>query len=81
MARAFGWEGTASGWPTVVRRSGTRIVDISTPNDNYAEIAGARVGKAVICGKPLGISVNYAVRGIAVSGTQGFAGHPSPTGR
>lgn len=67
MARAFGWEETASDWRAVVARPDIDLVDICTPGDSHAEIAiaAARAGKIVLCEKPLANTVRDAERMLA----------------
>lgn len=58
-AHQLGWSQSSTDWRDVVSDPDIDIVDITTPNDTHAEIAieAARHGKAVICEKPLGMSV------------------------
>jgi predicted dehydrogenase len=59
-ARArLGWEHSSTNWRAVVRDPEIDIIDICTPNDSHAEIAieAARNKKAILCEKPLAISV------------------------
>lgn len=61
-ADTFGWETPVTDWRDVVNDPTIDIVDITTPNDTHAEIAiaAARAGKAVICEKPLAMTVPEA---------------------
>lgn len=67
MARAYGWDETASDWRDVVGRPDIDVVDVSTPGDSHAEIAiaAARAGKIVLCEKPLANTVKDAERMLA----------------
>jgi predicted dehydrogenase len=67
MARAYGWEETATDWREVVARPDIDLVDICTPGDRHAEIAiaAARAGKVVLCEKPLANSVRDAEQMLA----------------
>ena len=62
MADTFGWETFATDWREVVNDPQIDIVDITTPNDSHAAIAiaAARAGKAVMCEKPLALTVAEA---------------------
>lgn len=55
----LGWESAATDWREVVADPEIDIIDIVTPNDSHAEIAiaAACAGKAILCEKPLGVSV------------------------
>ena len=55
----LGWDHTSTDWREVVNSPDIDIVDINTPNDSHAEIAiaAAKAGKAVLCEKPLGLTV------------------------
>lgn len=62
VARArdrFGWQNACTDWRDVVADPAIDIIDIATPNNTHAEIAiaAARAGKAVLCEKPLAVSV------------------------
>src|SRR5437868_2764014 len=63
-AKKLGWESSTTDWRTVIADRGIDIVDICTPNDLHAEIAiaAARVGKAILCEKPLAHDVREAER-------------------
>ena len=63
-ATQFGWEKCATDWRAVVNDPELDIIDISTPNDSHCEIAlaAARAGKAVLCEKPLALTVAEAKR-------------------
>ena len=58
-AARLGWEHTCADWRQVIDDPAIDIVDITTPNDTHAPIAiaAAAAGKAVLCEKPLGLSV------------------------
>jgi predicted dehydrogenase len=58
-AKLLGWESAATDWRRVVEDPEIDVVDISTPNNTHHEIAiaAARVGKAILCEKPLGLDV------------------------
>jgi len=58
-AEQLGWRRTSTDWRTVVADPEIDVVDICTPNDSHHEIAieAARHGKAILCEKPLALSV------------------------
>ncbi len=58
-AAQLGWAGTCTDWRQVIDDPEIDIVDITTPNNTHAPIAlaAAAAGKAVLCEKPLGMSV------------------------
>lgn len=58
-ARTFGWNHSATDWRKVVEDPEIDIIDVSTPTDSHAEIsiAAAKAGKAVICEKPMAMTV------------------------
>jgi len=55
----LGWAKASTDWREVVEDPSIDIIDVSTPNDTHAEIAiaAARAGKAVLCEKPLALTV------------------------
>ena len=55
----LGWATACTDWRQVIADPEIDLVDIATPNDSHAEIAiaAAAAGKAVLCEKPLGLSV------------------------
>ncbi|CAN5799874.1 Gfo/Idh/MocA family oxidoreductase [soil metagenome] len=55
----LGWEEAATDWREVIDDPEIDILDIVTPNDTHAEIAiaAAAAGKAILCEKPLAVSV------------------------
>lgn len=55
----LGWSEYSTDWREVVDRPDIDIIDICTANDTHAEIAiaAARAGKAVLCEKPLALTV------------------------
>ncbi len=61
-AETLGWAQTSTDWRDVVSDPAIDIIDITTPNDTHAEIAiaAAANGKAVLCEKPLAVSVAQA---------------------
>lgn len=61
-AESLGWENAETDWKRAVMDPEIHIVDICTPNDTHAEIAiaAARAGKAIVCEKPLALSVREA---------------------
>jgi predicted dehydrogenase len=63
-ARQLGWEEAATDWRAVITDPDIDIVDICTPNYSHLEIAlaAAAAGKAILCEKPLGLSVAEAER-------------------
>ena len=61
-AKMLGWEMPVYDWKSIVADQEIDIVDICTPNDSHAEIAiaAARVGKAILCEKPLARNLTEA---------------------
>jgi predicted dehydrogenase len=61
-AESLGWENAEIDWKRVVADPEIDIIDICTSNDTHAEIAiaAARAGKAILCEKPLALSVRQA---------------------
>lgn len=55
----LGWQKHSTDWREVVADPEIDIVDITTPNDSHAEIAiaAAKHGKAILCEKPLALTV------------------------
>jgi predicted dehydrogenase len=60
----FGWEKCETDWRAAVDDPEIDVIDITTPNDSHCEIALAAVaaGKAILCEKPLALSVAEAKR-------------------
>jgi predicted dehydrogenase len=56
FAENWGYESVETDWHKLVERKDIDLVDIASPNDTHAEIAiaAAKVGKMVLCEKPLG---------------------------
>jgi predicted dehydrogenase len=56
FAENWGYQSIETDWRALVQRSDIDLVDIASPNDTHAEIAvaAAKVGKMVLCEKPLG---------------------------
>lgn len=61
-AARLGWSHTATDWREVVANPEIDVVDVTTANDTHAEIsiAALRAGKAVLCEKPLALTVKEA---------------------
>jgi len=61
-ASQLGWDHAETDWRRVLANPDIDVVDISTGNDTHAEIAvaAAKAGKAVLCEKPLALSVKEA---------------------
>jgi predicted dehydrogenase len=61
-AKQFGWSHVSTDWRDVVANPEIDIIDINTANDTHAEIAiaAAKAGKAVLCEKPLAMTVKEA---------------------
>ncbi|MFQ3671342.1 MAG: Gfo/Idh/MocA family oxidoreductase [Verrucomicrobiia bacterium] len=61
-ARQLGWEKVSGDWREVVADPEIDIVDVTTANDTHAEIsiAALKAGKAVLCEKPLAVTVDEA---------------------
>jgi predicted dehydrogenase len=55
----LGWAKASTDWREVVADPSIDIIDITTPNDSHAEIAieAANQGKAILCEKPLAMTV------------------------
>ncbi len=58
-AHALGWESAATDWRALVDDPEIDIIDVVTPNDTHRDIcvAAAGAGKAILCEKPLALSV------------------------
>ena len=63
-AAQFGWEKCATDWRAVINDPEIDLIDITTPNDSHCEIAlaAAAAGKAILCEKPLALTVAEAKR-------------------
>ncbi|MEO6969821.1 MAG: Gfo/Idh/MocA family oxidoreductase, partial [Chthoniobacterales bacterium] len=61
-AAQFGWEKCATDWRAVINDPEIDLIDITTPNDSHCEIAlaAAAAGKAILCEKPLALTVAEA---------------------
>jgi len=61
-AAQLGWDQIATDWREVVADPEIDVIDICTPNDSHCAIAmaAAKAGKAILCEKPLGRSVDEA---------------------
>ncbi|HXZ31582.1 MAG TPA: Gfo/Idh/MocA family oxidoreductase [Terriglobales bacterium] len=61
-AAQWGWDETETDWQTVVARKDIDVVDVAVPNALHAPIAiaAAQAGKAVLCEKPLAVSLEEA---------------------
>lgn len=61
-AENLGWRHTSTNWREVVENPEIDIIDICTPNDSHCEIAlaAAAAGKAILCEKPLAMTVEQA---------------------
>jgi predicted dehydrogenase len=62
MADRWGWEETATDWRAVIDRNDIDAVDICLPNHMHGPvaIAAAQAGKAILCEKPLALSLAEA---------------------
>ncbi len=58
-ARTYGWQHVSTDWRDVVNNPEIDIIDVSTPTNSHSEIsiAAAKAGKAVLCEKPMAMSV------------------------
>lgn len=63
-AAQWGWDEIETDWQTVVARKDVDVVDIAVPNALHGPIAIAagQAGKAVLCEKPLAVSLKEAKR-------------------
>jgi predicted dehydrogenase len=61
-ARQLGWSNVSGDWREVIANPEIDIVDVTTANDTHAEIsiAALKAGKAVLCEKPLALTVAEA---------------------
>lgn len=68
-AGRLGWESTETDWSVLVQRDDVDLVDICTPGVDHAKIAIAalRVGKHVLCEKPLANNVAEAREMVAAA--------------
>jgi predicted dehydrogenase len=59
FAAKWGYEASTTNWHEVIDRRDIDVVDICVPNNVHAEIAiaAAKAGKAIVCEKPLALSV------------------------
>jgi myo-inositol 2-dehydrogenase/D-chiro-inositol 1-dehydrogenase len=64
FASNWGYESVEVDWRKLVERSDLDAIDIASPNNTHAEIAeaAASAGKMVFCEKPLGRTVEEALR-------------------
>src|SRR5437762_2760714 len=55
FAKKWGYESVETDWRRLVEREDIDAIDICTPNNSHAEIAiaAAKVGKMILCEKPL----------------------------
>ncbi len=63
----LGWLNASTNWKQVVSDPAIDIVDICTPNDSHCEIAieAAKHGKAILCEKPLAMTVSQGEKMVA----------------
>jgi len=61
-AQQLGWNHAETDWRKLISNPDIDVIDISTANDTHAEIAlaAARAGKAILCEKPLALTVKEA---------------------
>ncbi len=66
-AKQLGWEKSVTDWRELVADPEIDIIDIATPNDTHCEIAlaAARARKAILCEKPLALTVAEGERMLA----------------
>ena len=64
FARQWNWQSVETDYRAAVARDDVDVVDIATPNNTHTDmaIAAARAGKAIICEKPLAMTVTEAKR-------------------
>lgn len=62
FAQNWGYESVETDWRKLIERDDIDLIDIASPNDTHAEIAiaAAKVGKMVMCEKPLGRNAEEA---------------------
>ena len=67
FASNWGYQSVETDWRKLVERKDIDLVDIASPNDTHAEIAGAaaRAGKMVMCEKPLARTAGEAAGMVA----------------
>lgn len=70
----FGWQEYATDWRDVINRPDIDLIDITSANDQHAEmgIAAAECGKHVFCEKPLALTVADARRMVAAAEKAGI---------
>lgn len=61
-AATYGWQKASTDWREVVNDPEIDIIDVSTPTDSHCEIVveAAKAGKAILCEKPMAMSVGEA---------------------
>ena len=76
FASKWGYESVVTDWRKLVESPEIDLIDIASPNDTHAEIAiaAAKVGKMVMCEKPLG---RNAAEGSAMTDAVEAAGVPN----
>tara|TARA_Y100000588_G_scaffold394708_1_gene516743 strand:- start:2519 stop:3607 length:1089 start_codon:yes stop_codon:yes gene_type:complete len=79
-ARAYGWEEASTNWQQVMARDDIDLVDISTPGDLHCPMVleAARLGKHIICEKPLANTLTEAkqmLRAVEKAGVRHFLMH------
>ena len=64
FAARWGYEAYTTNWHEVIDRKDIDVVDICVPNNVHAEIAiaAAKAGKAIVCEKPLALSVAQGLK-------------------
>lgn len=62
FAKRWGWQHATADWRDLLADPSVHLIDIATPNSLHAEMAIAAIhaGKAVICEKPIGRTVQEA---------------------
>ena len=79
-ANAYGWEEASTDWKAVMHRKDIDLVDISTPGDWHDPMVleAAKAKKHIVCEKPLGNTLEEAMRmaaAVSKAGVRHFLMH------
>ncbi|MCK4786163.1 MAG: Gfo/Idh/MocA family oxidoreductase [Desulfobacteraceae bacterium] len=66
MQKKWGWEEYSLDWKEVVKRDDIDVIDVGTPNNLHVPIIleAAKMGKHILCEKPLGITVQECKKAV-----------------